>query len=184
MALLADFVPFSYHLMFGGSALFILCLFMLSLTQPQQYYQAATELAQARQHLEGPSDIPERACVRRNDPGVSLLWLIMYIAELSLKTIENGLSPSFAFYTVPPFLDPSIGMPNEWSVQLVILNATNGVGRVLPNIFARPLGVFNLMIFCMASLGVLVFCMLPVKDIPGTVVFAVLFGFFPGTCES
>ncbi|KAG5635160.1 hypothetical protein H0H81_012186 [Sphagnurus paluster] len=100
--------------------------------------------------------------------GIFLIVAGLYfpIFFLQLKTIENGLSPGFAFYT------------------LVILNATNGVGRVIPNIFARPLGVFNLMIFCMASVGVLVFCMLPVKDVPGTVVFAVLYGFFSGACGS
>lgn len=46
----------------------------------------------------------------------------------------------------------------------------------------RPLGVFNLMIFSIAALGILIFCMLLVKDIPGTVIFAMLYGFFSGAC--
>ncbi|KAF8068868.1 hypothetical protein FPV67DRAFT_1094388 [Lyophyllum atratum] len=36
------------------------------------------------------------------------------------------------------------------------------------------------MIFCMTSLGILIFCMLLVNDIPSTVVFAILYGFFSG----
>ncbi|KAG6815891.1 hypothetical protein H0H87_010412 [Tephrocybe sp. NHM501043] len=96
--------------------------------------------------------------------GIFLILAGLYfpIFFLQLKAIINGLTPGFAFYT------------------LVILNGINTIGRVVPNIFVPRVGVFNVMIFCMTSLGILIFCMLLVRDIPGTVVFAILYGFFSG----
>ncbi|KAG6910731.1 hypothetical protein DXG01_008262 [Tephrocybe rancida] len=92
-----------------------------------------------------------------------LLGIFFPTFFLQLKSIENGLSPDFAFYT------------------LVILNMASGFGRVIPNIIARPLGVINVMIFCMTSLGIMAFSLLLVKDVPRTVVFAILYGFFSGS---
>ncbi|KAG6910729.1 hypothetical protein DXG01_008260 [Tephrocybe rancida] len=65
-------------------------------------------------------------------------------------------------------------------MALVILNVANTVGRVIPNIVVPRFGVFNVMIFCMTTLAILIFCMLLVKDIPGTVIFSLLYGFFSG----
>ncbi|GLB39004.1 putative major facilitator superfamily protein [Lyophyllum shimeji] len=97
--------------------------------------------------------------------GLFLLLTGLYfpIFFIQLEAIKNGLSPDFAFYT------------------LVILNGVNTIGRVLPTILVRRFGVFNLMIFSMLVLGTLIFCVLAVKDVPGTVVFTILYGFFSGS---
>ncbi|KAF5383077.1 hypothetical protein D9615_004876 [Tricholomella constricta] len=242
-----------YHLMIGGSALFVVCLFMLSLTHAEQYYQVFLAQGLGLGIASGVTYVPGLAVIahyfqrrralamgiatsgsavgaavhpimlnqlfhgrvgfhagvrasagmnlglivialllmkprlppKSRKQGSTLLDLKTFLREpayvttisgiflilaglyfpiffLQLKAIKNGLTPSFAFYT------------------LVILNGVNTVGRVIPNILVAPLGVFNLMIFCMTSLGILIFCMLLVKDIPGTVIFAILYGFFSG----
>jgi hypothetical protein len=65
-----------------------------------------------------------------------------------------------------------------------MLNGGSAVGRVLPNMLASRIGVFNVVIPCVAISGILVFCSLAVKDVAGTVVFALLYGFFSGACKS
>ncbi|KAG6836409.1 hypothetical protein H0H93_008210, partial [Arthromyces matolae] len=91
----------------------------------------------------------------------SALWFPIFFIQL--KAIVNGLSPNFAFYT------------------LVILNLTNGIGRLIPNFIALHLGVVNVMIFCMTSLGIMTFCLLAITNVPGTVMFAIFYGFFSGS---
>lgn len=66
--------------------------------------------------------------------------------------------------------------------QIPILNGASTVGRVLPTAFVRQLGVFNLVVFCLTMAAILVFCTLVVKDVVGTMIFAIMYGFFSGAC--
>ncbi|KAG5653183.1 hypothetical protein H0H81_001900 [Sphagnurus paluster] len=84
---------------------------------------------------------------------------------LQLNAIKNGISQSLAFYT------------------LVILNASSAVGRIVPNLLVYRIGVFNLMIPSVVISGALVFVILALKDTAGTIVFAILYGFFSGACD-
>ncbi|KAG6812272.1 hypothetical protein H0H93_013902, partial [Arthromyces matolae] len=70
------------------------------------------------------------------------------------------------------------------ALQLVILNGMNTIGRVIPNALVPHLGVYNVMIFCMTSLGILILFMPLVTTIPATVMFAILYGFFSGAYVS
>ncbi|KAL0945825.1 hypothetical protein HGRIS_012109 [Hohenbuehelia grisea] len=81
---------------------------------------------------------------------------------LQLNAIKNGISPSLAFYT------------------LAILNGTSVVGRVLPNFLVHRFGVYTVVIPCVVVCAVLNFCTLGIHTAAGTLLFAVLFGFFSG----
>ncbi|KAF5384219.1 hypothetical protein D9615_003456 [Tricholomella constricta] len=246
-----------YHLMIGGSLLFVFCIFMVSLSQPGQYYQLF--LAQGlgigtavgityvpgvsilshyfhrrralamgiavsgsgvggaihpiilNQLFHGPvgfhngvrasgglvgglliiaillmkprlpptsrklgSTLEDLRIFLRDPPyvimvvGTVLVFAGLYfpIFFLQLNAIKNGIDPSLAFYT------------------LVILNGASTVGRVLPNLLVARLGVFNVMVPSVFISGVLVFCILGLKNAAGTIVFAVLYGFFSGAYAS
>ena len=53
----------------------------------------------------------------------------------------------------------------------------------MSNTLASKIGPFNVMIPGFYLVSILVFCSLGVRDITGVMIFAVLFGFFSGTCE-
>jgi MCP family monocarboxylic acid transporter-like MFS transporter 10 len=98
--------------------------------------------------------------------GASLVVVGIYITIffLQLMTIENGITPAFAFY------------------MITIMNGANVVGRVLPNMLAHRFGVFTVLVPYIAACGILILNMPAVKNVTGTVVFATLFGFFSGAC--
>jgi hypothetical protein len=62
------------------------------------------------------------------------------------------------------------------------MNAGSIFGRTIPSIFTSKLGVFNLLTFTTAGTGIVILCMLAVKDVAGVVVFAIFYGFFSGAC--
>ena len=64
----------------------------------------------------------------------------------------------------------------------MILNFASAVGRVVPTFLVPRFGVYNIMIPCVIICGCLVFCVLALKTIASTIVFAILYGFFTGTC--
>lgn len=101
---------------------------------------------------------------------------------LQLNAIKNGLAPAFAFYTVCASLS-SLHCNNNHP-KLVILNGSSIVGRAFPNIFAASVGVFTMMVPAVGICGVLIFCTAAIKDVAGTVAFAVLYGFSSGACTS
>ncbi|KAG6860968.1 hypothetical protein C0995_005334 [Termitomyces sp. Mi166 len=199
-----------YHLMVGGSVLFSICLFMLSLTHPQQYYQVflahglGLGIASGMTYVPGvrasaglntgllvvalllmrtrllPSPRKEGSTLQSlkiflQEPATSFILAGLYIPVyfIQLKAIMDGLTPNFAFYTLAFLVYGRY-------LQLVILNGVNTIGRVIPNFLVPTLGAYNIMLFCMISAGILIFCMPIVQDIPGTVVFAILYGFFSG----
>ncbi|XP_006455155.1 hypothetical protein AGABI2DRAFT_187594 [Agaricus bisporus var. bisporus H97] len=79
---------------------------------------------------------------------------------VQLNAIQHGLDRTFAFYTI------------------AIVNGTGILGRVSINFLVHRLGVFNLVIFCTCTCSILIFCTLAVDDVPGTVIFSILFGYF------
>ncbi|KAJ3508141.1 hypothetical protein NMY22_g16712 [Coprinellus aureogranulatus] len=85
---------------------------------------------------------------------------------LQLNSIKNGISRSLAFYTI------------------AILNGASAVGRIVPNLFANYFGVWNTVVPCVGMAAILVFVTLAIDNAPGTIAFAVLFGFFQGSYAS
>lgn len=86
-----------------------------------------------------------------------LLFYLSYFAE------EQGITDTnLAFYLVP------------------IFNAASCFGRTLPNALSDKTGPFNLVGPGAAIVGILVLCMIVVKNVAGIVVIAILSGFFSG----
>lgn len=56
------------------------------------------------------------------------------------------------------------------------------MGRVIPSMLAARFGPLNVVIFCLLITSILVFYTLAVKGVVGTMVFAILYGFFSGSC--
>jgi hypothetical protein len=55
---------------------------------------------------------------------------------------------------------------------------------MLPNYLADKMGVINVLIFVSFSTGVLTFALFGVTTTGGVIVFAILYGFFSGSCQS
>jgi len=89
---------------------------------------------------------------------------IFYIQTYAIQ--ERIMDTNLAFYILP------------------ILNAASIFGRVVPNFFADKTGPLNMLIPCALIAAVLVFCWIGIKDTPGLMIFAVLYGFFSGTFVS
>ncbi|KAF8523759.1 MFS general substrate transporter, partial [Hysterangium stoloniferum] len=91
-----------------------------------------------------------------------LMGLFFAYFYLQLFTIDHGLDPNFAFYT------------------LTIQNGASIFGRTIPNLFADRYGVLNAMIVVIFGTMVMVFTLFGIHDVGGVVVFAILYGFFSG----
>lgn len=63
------------------------------------------------------------------------------------------------------------------------MNAGSAAGRIVPNLFVYRFGVYNVIIPCVFIAAILVICTLAVNTAIGTMLFAVLYGFFSGACE-
>lgn len=63
---------------------------------------------------------------------------------------------------------------------LPILNAASIPGRILPNFIADHSGPLNVLIPCSLMTGILAFIWIGIKNLGGTIVFALLYGFFSG----
>lgn len=66
------------------------------------------------------------------------------------------------------------------SYLLVILNASSFFGRIVPNFLADKTGVFNMLIPTSLITAFLGYMWIDIRNAPGLVVFAVLYGFFSG----
>ncbi|KAH6903251.1 major facilitator superfamily domain-containing protein [Coprinopsis sp. MPI-PUGE-AT-0042] len=91
-----------------------------------------------------------------------LAGLYFPIYFIQLNSVKIGIGSSLAFYTI------------------TILNGSSILGRILPTLFVSRFGPFNVLIFIALMCAVLEFCTLAVKDAAGTVVYAIMFGFFSG----
>lgn len=65
-----------------------------------------------------------------------------------------------------------------------MLNGASVFGRTLPSMLVPRIGVFNLLMFSVTGTGVVILCMAAVKDIAGTALFAIFYGFFSGAGET
>ncbi|KAF9045373.1 MFS general substrate transporter [Panaeolus papilionaceus] len=90
------------------------------------------------------------------------LGLFFAVFYIQLDAVLHGVDETFAFYS------------------LSILNAASLFGRVLPALLAPKVGVFNLGVFCTTSTGIVILCMLAVKDAAGVALFSIFFGFMSG----
>ncbi|KAJ7595002.1 major facilitator superfamily domain-containing protein [Mycena floridula] len=242
-----------YHLMIGGSVLFVFCLFMLSLTKPGQYYQVFLSQGLGMGLAAGMLYVPSVAVIshyfrrrralamgiatsgsgvggaihaiflnkmvngkvgfhggvrasaglnlgvlviallitrkrlpatpRKNrsilksfrvfskDPPYVLTVIATFlilsglyfpIFFLQLSSIKNGINPNLAFYVI------------------TVLNGASMVGRILPNVFVRQVGVFNIIIPCVFACAICIFCIITVNNIATTMAFAIMYGIFSG----
>ena len=105
---------------------------------------------------------------------------------LQLYAIEHGVNPEIAFYTVRTLsLDlRSRALTHRHRLQLAVMNAAAVFGRVVPNYFADKYGPFNTVLPVTFACAVLLFALFGITTLAGTVVFAILFGFFSGACQS
>lgn len=85
---------------------------------------------------------------------------------IQLNAIKSGVKPGLAFYTI------------------AIMNAGSAAGRIVPNLFVHRFGVYNVIIPCVLIAAILVICTLAVNTAIGTMIFAVLYGFFSGAYVS
>uniref|UniRef100_A0A8H7Y9I5 Uncharacterized protein n=1 Tax=Psilocybe cubensis TaxID=181762 RepID=A0A8H7Y9I5_PSICU len=88
--------------------------------------------------------------------------LFFPVFYLQLDAIKHGVPTHLAFYA------------------LSILNAASFFGRIIPSFLAPRFGVFNLGAIFTTVTGVLILCMAFMKDLTGTVLFAVFFGLCSG----
>jgi MFS family permease len=73
---------------------------------------------------------------------------------------------------------------NLTGYMVSILSAGSIFGRLLPNFIADKIGPINTLIPCTACAGILCFVWIAINNHAGTMVFAVLYGFFSGTYVS
>jgi hypothetical protein len=74
--------------------------------------------------------------------------------------------------------------PNITNYLLAILNGASAVGRVFPNFIADYFGSLNLLIVMGTGSGILAFSVFGADTAAGSVVVAVLYGFFSGGYQS
>ncbi|PPQ76707.1 hypothetical protein CVT26_004383, partial [Gymnopilus dilepis] len=95
-----------------------------------------------------------------------LTGLYYPIFFVQLNAIKDGIDPTVAFYTI------------------AMLNGGSLIGRIVPNMFAQKAGVFNVLIPCIYSASILIFCTLAVNSAAGIILFSILYGFFQGSHAS
>jgi MFS family permease len=140
------------------AGLLTLSLFLMKPRYPQNTKKAPSTFNNYRVFL---CDIPYVIMVF----ATTIIFCGLYypIFFLQLNAIKNGIAPQLAFYTI------------------TILNGSSVVGRVIPNLLVPRFGPFNVVIPCALITTILIFCTLAVKDVAGTIVFAILYGFFSGS---
>ncbi|KAI0311630.1 major facilitator superfamily domain-containing protein [Amylostereum chailletii] len=245
------------HIMLLGSVMFVFCLFMISLSQPQQWYQLFLAQGIGLGLAIGAMYIPALGVVahhfkRRRSLAMGIIasasslsgvvhpimlnnlihgntgfrWAVRYSAfmNLGLLAIANLImrprlpprpsslrhqltiwrhflsSPTFVWGTVGTFF-LILGMffptfylqlasvvkgvnPSLAFYSLSILNASSAFGRVVPNIAVDRVGVFTLIVPSTLACGVIILSLAGLVNAAGTIVIAILFGFFSGACIS
>ena len=68
-------------------------------------------------------------------------------------------------------------------MQLVILNFSNFVGRLVAGFIGQALGVATVSALATAACAAVTLGMISLKDVIGVVFVGILFGFFWGVCE-
>lgn len=67
-------------------------------------------------------------------------------------------------------------------IKLAILNAGGAFGRVLPNFLADRFGTYNMLLLSLYTSSMLVFVILAIHTPAGMTCFALLYGFWSGSC--
>jgi len=98
-----------------------------------------------------------------------------------LDSIKHGVSVAFSFYSVR-FSTTQVILPADGIHQLVILNASNFIGRATSGYIAAFTGVINLTIMATISCSVLIFGMIGLNSLASVVVLGVVYGYLSGMC--
>jgi MFS family permease len=88
------------------------------------------------------------------------------------------------YYIQPYAINSGITDENLGFYLLPILNAASIAGRILPNFLTDKVGPFNILVPASLICGVLAICWIGIKNLPGVIVFAILYGFSSGTFVS
>ncbi|TID24958.1 MFS general substrate transporter [Venturia nashicola] len=67
---------------------------------------------------------------------------------------------------------------------LSMLNAASTFGRIIPNFVADRVGPLNIIVPCALISGILIFTLIPVNNLAGTIIVTLLYGFFSGAFVS
>lgn len=88
------------------------------------------------------------------------------------------------FYVEIYAIEYKITSPHLAFYLLSIITAGSVFGRIIPNVIATKLGMFNVVISCVTVTGVLAICFIPAKTQGAIVAVSLLYGFFSGSCVS
>ncbi|KAF5348098.1 hypothetical protein D9757_013751 [Collybiopsis confluens] len=116
------------------------------------------------------------------------------IANLLVRTRlppkpNPGFVPVREFAKDLPYLSALAGWTTQYmestptlhSIRSVsILQAANFFGRIIPQLMLPYIGLFNLQLVCTTSSTALVFSMIAVTTVGGTIPFTIFYGFFSG----
>lgn len=84
------------------------------------------------------------------------------------------------YYLQPYAINTGITNENLGFYLLPILNAASIAGRILPNFLTDRAGPLNILIPASFASGILALCWIGIKNLPGIIIFAILYGFSSG----
>ncbi len=84
------------------------------------------------------------------------------------------------YYLQPYGINTGITDENLGFYLLPVLNAASIAGRILPNFLTDKVGPLNILIPASLSSGILALCWIGIHNLPGLLVFAILYGFASG----
>ncbi|KAJ0414664.1 major facilitator superfamily domain-containing protein [Aspergillus carlsbadensis] len=91
----------------------------------------------------------------------------------------------FPFFYLPTYLTTARhANPNIAFYSIAIINAGSALGRIAPGLLADKLGSLNTIIPMAFSTAILAFAWIGIRNVAGTLVFSVLYGFFSGAIVS
>ncbi|KAG6847634.1 hypothetical protein H0H93_006904 [Arthromyces matolae] len=177
----------TYHLIIGGGTVLVVCLFMLSLAQPEHFYQFFLAHGMGVGIATGMAHVPSMAVVSHYFHRRRAVAMGIASTGSALGGALHPIMLNKLFYGRAGFhggVRASAGMCLALYViglrQIAILNGTNAFGRFLPNMIVHRAGILNVIIICEFIASLLVFCTLGVKTASGTIVFTIFYGFFSG----
>ncbi|KAK4051966.1 hypothetical protein OIO90_004496 [Microbotryomycetes sp. JL221] len=131
---------------------------------------------------ESPTRPRRPAGVARPDPR-QFFKETQYVCA-ALGAFFTSLGIFFPFFYLQVFAE-SKGLPKTFTQYcLAILNASSIFGRTIPNAIADYVGSFNMLIPMSLMTCVLVWAMFGADNLPGAIVFAILYGFSSGAYVS
>ncbi|KAH8116699.1 MFS general substrate transporter [Phellopilus nigrolimitatus] len=235
------------QVMFAGSVLFVFCLFMISISQPQKWYQLFLAQGIGLGIAIGSTYVPALGVVAHHfkrwrslvmgvvasasslggvvhpimlnkliHGRLGFAWGVRCSAflNLALLAVANALMTT----RLPPQSKKLSHQIAYWRVffkDRTYVVATAGTFLLITAVFfpifylqldavdhsvdqtlafytriragssiVDRTGVFNLIVPCTLACGVLIFSMVAISDLAGTIVIAILYGFFSGACIS